>query len=279
MKKRSNHKRVCEWALAKLQEHPRQRELFADLPDPELKQLAADMQKQGLQHPIEVLPDGTIVAGHQRVRAAKLLGWEKIDVVVRADLAAAGGAAVESYLIRDNFLRRQSTPLGKARCIQGLIEIESGRDTRNVGWREFSRLKKSIAEQLGMTDRNVGRYILLLKAPMEVQEAFDRGELTLTDAGRVGLLNPRAQQLVGERIADGESAKEVVKEALAKGKGDEDGVRRPLCRLIGALQREVPQLKGRVNEMAPGGLAKRAPLLLEAKEMIDEMLRRGERAS
>ena len=34
-------------------------------------------------NPLQVLPDGTIISGHQRVRAAKLLGWSHIEAVVR----------------------------------------------------------------------------------------------------------------------------------------------------------------------------------------------------
>ena len=68
---------------------------YADAPVPaEIEALARDMDENGLRDPVEVLPDGTLVTGHQRVRAAGLLGWEEIDVVVRHDLADRGDAAV-----------------------------------------------------------------------------------------------------------------------------------------------------------------------------------------
>jgi ParB/RepB/Spo0J family partition protein len=279
MKKMPNNNHVQKRPVDKLRDHPRQRELFPDLSDEQLKELAADMEANGLQHPIEILPDGTIVAGHQRVRAARLLDWREIDAIVRQDLAAEGDTAVEAYLVRDNMLRRHLRPLGKARCVQAMIEIESGGVGSKLGWREFARLKRCIADQLGMTDRNVNRYLLVLKTPMVVQEAFDRGELTLTIAGRVALLYRHEQAGIAKRIADGESAKHVVKEALAKGKPADDGVGRPLRRLFGALEREVPGIKDRVHEMKPSALAKEASLLHDAKKMIDRMLRRAKRAS
>ena len=69
--------------------------MFGDLGAAELAALAEDMETHGLRHPVEVLPDGTIVAGYQRVRAARRLGWREIDAVVRLDLAALGDAAAE----------------------------------------------------------------------------------------------------------------------------------------------------------------------------------------
>lgn len=52
--------RILKWQIAKLKEHPRQRELFRTLPAHELAAMAGDMAKNGLSHPIEILRDGTI---------------------------------------------------------------------------------------------------------------------------------------------------------------------------------------------------------------------------
>jgi ParB family transcriptional regulator, chromosome partitioning protein len=143
--------------LNSLREHPRQRALFGDFRDNELEALAADMEKNGLQHPVEILRDGTIIAGHQRVRAAKRLKWKTIEVIIRRDLEEAGERAVEAYLIRDNLVRRQLSPLGKARCIQSLLELESGRQASRFGWKERDKLKAQVGQQLGMTARNINR--------------------------------------------------------------------------------------------------------------------------
>ena len=44
--------------------------------------LANLMDAERMQTPIEVLEDGTIVKGHRRHAAAKLLGWETVEVVI-----------------------------------------------------------------------------------------------------------------------------------------------------------------------------------------------------
>jgi ParB family chromosome partitioning protein len=115
-----------KWTIARLKEHPKQADLFGDVTDEELKALAENMRINGLQQPIEVLPDGTIVCGYQRVRAARVLGWKRIEVVVRDDLFRAGPLAVETRLIDDNFHRRQLSPLGRARCMKRHLEIKTG---------------------------------------------------------------------------------------------------------------------------------------------------------
>ena len=92
-------RKVQHWDITKLKRHPKQAEFFNDLSDTELQSLARDIEDNGQLTPVEILPDGTIIAGHQRVRAVKSLGWEKVRVWVRQDLADAGEEAVEKRLL------------------------------------------------------------------------------------------------------------------------------------------------------------------------------------
>lgn len=77
---------VVQWPIHKLKSHPRQNDVFDDLPPSEYAALLGSMQRSGQDHPIHMLPDGTILAGHQRVRAARELGWSHIAAIVRHDL-------------------------------------------------------------------------------------------------------------------------------------------------------------------------------------------------
>ena len=62
----------------------------------DLAALAASTASElGLMHPIVVRPNGTLIAGERRLRAAELLGWSDIpvnivdlDAVVRSEFAA-----------------------------------------------------------------------------------------------------------------------------------------------------------------------------------------------
>jgi excisionase family DNA binding protein len=58
----------------------------------DIEGLAASIAALGLLHPIVVRPDGRLIAGKRRLRAAKLLGWadERISYTVRQAGAALG---------------------------------------------------------------------------------------------------------------------------------------------------------------------------------------------
>ena len=68
--------------------------------------LAASMAELGLLQPIVVRPDGTLIAGERRLRAAEQLGWTHIpvsvvdlDAVVRGEFAENAVRKIE-YLTR-----------------------------------------------------------------------------------------------------------------------------------------------------------------------------------
>jgi len=50
----------------------------------DLDALAASMAEIGLLHPIVVTPDGRLLCGERRLRAAQMLGWTTIPVTIQA---------------------------------------------------------------------------------------------------------------------------------------------------------------------------------------------------
>jgi ParB family chromosome partitioning protein len=266
-----------KWKLARLKGHPQQAAMFGDVSDEELQALAEDMRAHGQRDPVEVLPDGTVLTGHQRIRAARLLGWAVITVVVRHDLAEAGPAAQEQHLINDNLLRRHLSPLGRARSIRRLLEIEAGRRPGGLTGRKKEALKDELGKRLTLSLRSVNRYLLVLDSPPEVQAAFDRGEITLIQAGRVALLRKAEQQEVATRLRAGERAAPVVAEALARARGEADdaGGGRAFRRFVGALQRETPLLQGQT--VSPARLKKHLPLFRTVGDLLAEMIERAVR--
>lgn len=209
----SVRKLVVHKRLSELHSHPRQRDMFTDLPNADLRQLAEEMEREGLLEPVEILPDGMIVSGHQRVRAAKLLGWRKIRCWVRPDLAEAGPAAVERRFIEANFHRRQLGPLDKARCYQRLKELE--RNGRGNG-KATGDLRDYLAGQFGLSGRSLDRWERLLGTPIEVQEAVSAKKLSLVVGGKVADLPKRVQQQIASEISDGVEPKKAVAAHLSK---------------------------------------------------------------
>jgi ParB/RepB/Spo0J family partition protein len=255
-----------------LKEHPQQNALFGDVSDEELASLAEHIEQHGLQHPVEIAPDGTIITGHQRVRAARRLGWTEIEVVIRHDLAQADPAIIEAHLINDNFVRRQLSPLGRGRCIKRLMELEVGRSADRFGSTKREKLKARIASQMKLSLRTVSRYLLVLQAPTAVQQAFDRAELPLIVAGKVAMLSQTEQALIAKRIENGENAANVVAEHLTRPEANGDPIGKSLNRLVNAMRREVPILRGRAAEIDRRQLALRSRWLLEARDLLHDLV-------
>ena len=76
--------------------------------------LAASMSSElGLLHPIVVRPDGVLVAGERRLRAAQLLGWETIRVTV-VDVAAIARGELAENEVRKDFTLSESVAIKRA---------------------------------------------------------------------------------------------------------------------------------------------------------------------
>ena len=190
---------VVSRKLSSLKPHPRQDALFAPLPESALQALADDLQANGLMQPVEILPDGTIICGHQRVAAARLLGWTKIDCIVRDDLAAAGAEAVERRLIEDNLNRRQLTELDIARLYRGLKEQRRVKRSRNGkgDWRD------SIAKRFNVSGRTLERWAQVLDTDPAVQQAVSDRRITLSQAILIVALPDKTRQKVAAGLAAG----------------------------------------------------------------------------
>ena len=74
-------------------------------PDHQVKALAASIEKFGFTQPIVCTDKFTILAGHGRYEAAKILGLEKVPVRVVSNLSSEEKKA---YIIADNKISEQS---------------------------------------------------------------------------------------------------------------------------------------------------------------------------
>jgi ParB-like chromosome segregation protein Spo0J len=177
------------WNLADLKPHPKQAELFGDLPPAIFDELKRDIEVNGLNESIEILPDGTIISGHQRRRALMELGAETSEVWVLHDLAGADKSEIERRFLTANTARRQLSKLARTRILIRRFEIYRGCSIHNGTAQECSELRKQIASELQMTERNAGRYLAVLRAPRIVQDFFESEQLTLQHAAKVATLS------------------------------------------------------------------------------------------
>jgi ParB/RepB/Spo0J family partition protein len=273
----NNGREIVGWRVADLRPHPRQAELFPEAPEHEIAELADDMQRNGQLMPIECLPDGkTIIAGHRRTAAARLLGWETLQVWVRDDLAD-DPAAVERRLIEDNLNRRQLGRLAKARLYKRLRELERGGWDGRLPGEQGQDLRDRLGERLGVSGRTLDRCRRIVeRTPLEVQDAVDAGRLPLTLAGQVANLNQTLREKISNEIRQGGDPDEVVRRHLAAAPRRVRNATNVKDQLIGWLERAVADLSGRVPQVTFVNRADEA-VLRGAQDLIRQLLQRAKR--
>jgi ParB/RepB/Spo0J family partition protein len=232
-------RRVETRLIATLKPHPLQAQVFSATSDEEMRELAADIKRNGLLHSVEVTVEGMIICGHERVRAAQHLRWTKIRCWIRDELTTP--EAVEQRLIEDNLHRRQLGKLAVAQCYRRLRQLSNGENKP----RGSGDVRDLLAERFHVSGRTLDRWEQLLDSPMEIQQAVDEGRLALTLASKVVTLSSKHQQVIVQQILAGEDAQRVVRHALAKhSRRSPLSVGPDLTRLLRGLERDVDALEG-----------------------------------
>jgi ParB family chromosome partitioning protein len=269
----NDNRKVEQWDLDRLRPHPKQGQYFADPPPHEVAELAADMDANGQLQPVEVLPDGTIIAGHKRLAAARLLGWTKINVWVRYDLAA-DPAAAERRLIEDNLNRRQLTPLELAACYRRLKEMAQYDPGGPLLDYERGELRDRIGKRLGKSGRTLDRYLRALDTPQEVRAAVAADKLAVTVAEQVAGLGEEQQAEIAKQLRAGGEPREVVRRHLGAAPRRVRNATDLKDKLVKGLQRAAADLDGRVEEVRWVTDAEEQALR-EGERLIGLLLERG----
>lgn len=199
------------WSLVKLKPHPRQRTMFPDRTGESYRRLRDSLRDEGQREPIEILPDGTIISGHQRVRAATELGWEVIVVIVRADLAGDASEA-ERRLIEVNLQGRQLTMLDQVRATARLFELSgqahNGADP--VG-HIIKTLVDKYAAKKAPSRKHVQRLLNILTLDLALQVAVDHKQITIVDGSELAKMPKSVHEEVLRALQRGESAAKVIR--------------------------------------------------------------------
>jgi ParB family chromosome partitioning protein len=130
-----------------------------------LEGLSRSLKARGLLQPIVVqeIGDGfELVAGEQRLRAARLAGWAIIDALVVPKMTEME-AALAGML--ENQQRRNLNPIEVARGYKRLTEF-------------FNLSHAQLAEFLGVSKTAVTRSMSMLELPEDVQQRVARREIT-----------------------------------------------------------------------------------------------------
>ena len=268
----TEERRFERWKITDLKQNPRQTRMFQPLTEAELTRLMEDLGANGQRTPIEILPDGTILDGHQRLRAAQRLGWQEVDVEIRDDLANDRRAA-ERRFIAANRHRRQLPLIDQIRCDLRLEQLHDGPSSGGALHDQRSLIER-IAEERGLSKRNVQRYEnVVRRTPMVVQRAVAEGRLKLVDADTFSRCSEEVKQQVERDATNGADLVAAVKAAIAK---DDSGP--TLCviyrRLMAMLEQVVEPLDGHEAEVecSRNGPIRDAELLTKARGVLAGLL-------
>jgi ParB family chromosome partitioning protein len=167
-----------------------------------LAELAASIREHGVVQPIVVVAAGEryeIVAGERRFRAAKLVGVERVPVVVRerpSDRQLLELALVENLQREDLNAMEESEAFGRLR-------------------EEFALSQEEIANRVGKDRSTVANSLRLLKLQSEVKEMIRAGAFSGGHARAIAsLANPDEQHgLAQEVVRRGLSVRQTEKRA------------------------------------------------------------------
>jgi len=196
-----------------LRPHPKNQEYYSDLTGPDYDMLKRSIEVGGIRDPLWVLPDYTLIRGHQRLRIALEIGLEKVPVQVK-DVSAE---EAEYLMIADNEERRvDDDPIRKAKRARFLAEywnvrLGKGGDKTStfIATDKMSVAMKNleaVTQAIGEDERTTRRLLKLNDLIPELQALVSAGKLGTTAAEQLAHLTPEVQRdlhrAMGASLAD-----------------------------------------------------------------------------
>ena len=132
-----------------------------------LGDIKQSLEEAGQLEPVHLLGPAPykIIDGFRRCTAVRALGWDKIEAAVYNGLEHRRAF---QYAFAHNVVRNNLRSIDKANAIR--LAMKAGLS------------KCDTAVELGMSEKQVGRYLALLRLPRDVQAAIDEREFTMAHA-------------------------------------------------------------------------------------------------
>ena len=212
--------------------HPKNHLYFKDLDKAMKDKLMEDMRDNGQINPIIVKKNDddtyTVLAGHQRLIAARRLNWQQIKAIV----IEVSEFEAEKLLIRDNLFRRHMGGMELARALDAYSKLSDNQTRKSI---------RQIAEEIGENRNTVHFYIKLNTLIPEIQQLVDDKKLTPTAAQAFTSLNEEEQRKSYEAL--GESIVGIKKKEL------EEEIRKQYESTISTVNEEKNRIEGERNKL------------------------------
>lgn len=171
--------------VSKLKPFPKNDYFFDDLTGPQWEEFKKSIKSSGVIEPVIVTTDLVIISGHQRVRACKELGIDKVLCDIRKFDTEDEQL---KQLIETNIKQRgignpNSVKLG--RCIRELERIEGishgGSRVQNAPLKN----QEMLANEIGISVDQLKRYKSLTNLIPELSSLVETGKVTVTTAAAI----------------------------------------------------------------------------------------------
>lgn len=197
-----------------------------------LDDMVESIREHGVLNPVIVLKKGKgyeMLAGHNRLNAARIAGLEEIPAIVKEGLSEEEAYV---YVIETNMLQRSFSellPSEKAAVLAARYEKVISQGKRNDILHEIeetgtcghdvhkSKSRDDVGEEYGMTGRNIARYMRVDKLIPEFKDKLDGGEMTLTAAVELSYLSEEEQGIAAAEDSQiNESAAKAIRAAAGE---------------------------------------------------------------
>ncbi len=190
----------------------------SDFSDESLTELAQSIREFGMLQPIVVSKitketetgadvEYQLIAGERRLRAAKLIGLERVPAIIRS--ADGARQKLEMALI-ENIQRQNLNPLEAAKAYSRLQD-------------EFGLTQREIAVRVGKSREAVANTLRLLNLPEDIQQAIAEGKISESQARiLLGFSNREEQRRVFENALAGKMSVRAVRSEVEKVKIQQD---------------------------------------------------------
>lgn len=202
--------------------------IFTPQDDETYASLVESIRLNGVREPILILEKDNgryeILAGHNRTRACKDLGYQDIKAIIFKDLTEeeAKGVYIESNLIRKDKSQRLPSELAKIYASYSDLKKVLGKrydEIRSVlvsaqnNDSEWVRDRDIIAHEAGISSRSIANYIRLNNLEKHLLDKVDAKKISLVVGVELSFLRDKAQIWVNEILEEYDKIKINLKNA------------------------------------------------------------------
>ncbi len=153
----------------------------------DLKSLIESIREQGVIQPVLIREYGNnayeLIAGERRLRAAKVLGHEKIPAIIKV----LSNEAAAIYALLENVQRENLNPIEEALGFEKLIK-------------EFNFTQEILAKKTGKSRSHIANLIRLLSLDKYVIKLLLEKKIDMGHARALLSLSPNSQKIYADRV-------------------------------------------------------------------------------